>query len=326
MAPEGAGGEGRSSGRPLVNACYATADDNHADCCCCCCCCCSRSCCCATDAATVEASNSDWGNGEAPGGCARGVQQQQQQQCCCCRNEHSCCHSHACKEEHMPAPICMHHCEERPSTYSRNSEKDQCRCSAPTADATAAADATPACASLNSSCGHRTPSQEAQEETCCSSSPSSCSSSCSSYNAGCGATNCIMSESLRPRRICICMVSDFFFPSLGGVEMHIYELSVRLARKGKKNEDNSNSCQQLLCRCLNCFYSFVYLSCSGFKVVVVTHAIDGRHGIRYLTEGIKVYYLPITCFHDRSTLVTFFTTLPLIRCLYTPILKTKRTT
>lgn len=52
---------------------------------------------------------------------------------------------------------------------------------------------------------------------------------------------------------------------------------------------------------------------SGFKVVVVTHAIDGRHGIRYLTEGIKVYYLPITCFHDRSTLVTFFTTLPLIR-------------
>ncbi|CDI78323.1 phosphatidylinositolglycan class A protein, putative [Eimeria acervulina] len=66
--------------------------------------------------------------------------------------------------------------------------------------------------------------------------------------------------------------------------MHIYELSVRLARK-------------------------------GFKVVVVTHAIDGRHGIRYLTEGIKVYYLPITCFHDRSTLVTFFTTLPLIRTI-----------
>lgn len=34
------------------------------------------------------------------------------------------------------------------------------------------------------------------------------------------------------RRICICMVSDFFFPSLGGVEMHIYELSLRLARRG----------------------------------------------------------------------------------------------
>lgn len=101
---------------------------------------------------------------------------------------------------------------------------------------------------------------------------------------GCGSTNCIMTSSIRPKRLCICMVSDFFFPSLGGVEMHIYELSVRLARK-------------------------------GFKVVVVTHAIDGRHGIRYLTEGIKVYYLPITCFHDRSTLLTFFTTLPLIRTI-----------
>ncbi|CDI78905.1 phosphatidylinositolglycan class A protein, putative [Eimeria praecox] len=54
---------------------------------------------------------------------------------------------------------------------------------------------------------------------------------------------------------------------------------------------------------------------SGFKIIVVTHAIDGRHGIRYLTEGIKVYYLPITCFHDRSTLVTFFATLPLIRTI-----------
>lgn len=60
-------------------------------------------------------------------------------------------------------------------------------------------------------------------------------------------------------------------------------------------------------------YLFFSLLASGFKVVVVTHAIDGRHGVRFLTEGLKVYYLPITCFHDRSTLVTFFTTLPLIR-------------
>ncbi|KAL8450458.1 hypothetical protein Emed_002546 [Eimeria media] len=52
-----------------------------------------------------------------------------------------------------------------------------------------------------------------------------------------------------------------------------------------------------------------------FKVIVLTHAIDGRHGIRFLTEGIKVYYLPLTCFHDRSTLITFFTTLPLIRTI-----------
>lgn len=39
-------------------------------------------------------------------------------------------------------------------------------------------------------------------------------------------------ENRLQRRVCICMVSDFFFPSLGGVEMHIYELSLRLARRG----------------------------------------------------------------------------------------------
>lgn len=58
------------------------------------------------------------------------------------------------------------------------------------------------------------------------------SSSCSLLE-GCGSTDCIMADCLRPKRLCICMVSDFFFPSLGGVEMHIYELSVRLARKGE---------------------------------------------------------------------------------------------
>lgn len=51
--------------------------------------------------------------------------------------------------------------------------------------------------------------------------------------SGCGSTSCIMAAGVRPKRLCICMVSDFFFPSLGGVEMHIYELSVRLARKGE---------------------------------------------------------------------------------------------
>ncbi|KAL8436726.1 hypothetical protein Efla_002158 [Eimeria flavescens] len=133
-------------------------------------------------------------------------------------------------------------------------------------------------------CSSRELHVENEEEAAAAAKPAAADAAISHAPDGCGSPHCIMTESLRPRRICICMVSDFFFPSLGGVEMHIYELSVRLARK-------------------------------GFKIIVLTHAIDGRHGIRYLTEGIKVYYLPLTCFHDRSTLVTFFSTLPLIRTI-----------
>ncbi|XP_057708256.1 phosphatidylinositol N-acetylglucosaminyltransferase subunit A isoform X2 [Corythoichthys intestinalis] len=67
----------------------------------------------------------------------------------------------------------------------------------------------------------------------------------------------------------ICMVSDFFYPNMGGVESHIYLLSQRLIEK-------------------------------GHKVVIVTHAYGHRKGIRYLTNGLKVYYLPLQVFTDHS--------------------------
>lgn len=35
-------------------------------------------------------------------------------------------------------------------------------------------------------------------------------------------------------RHCICMVCDFFYPRLGGVEMHIWSLSHALLRLGYK--------------------------------------------------------------------------------------------
>ena len=35
-------------------------------------------------------------------------------------------------------------------------------------------------------------------------------------------------------RLKICMVSDFFHPGLGGVEMHIYQLSECLLQRGHK--------------------------------------------------------------------------------------------
>ncbi|XP_064642386.1 phosphatidylinositol N-acetylglucosaminyltransferase subunit A-like [Lineus longissimus] len=80
----------------------------------------------------------------------------------------------------------------------------------------------------------------------------------------------------------ICMVSDFFYPNMGGVESHIYQLS-----------------QCLVAR--------------GHEVVIVTHVYGDRKGVRYLTNGIKVYYLPLQPFYNQCILPTLFVAFPLIR-------------
>ena len=59
----------------------------------------------------------------------------------------------------------------------------------------------------------------------------------------------------------ICFVSDFFYPSVGGVEMHQYQLA-------------------------QCLMEL------GHKVIVATKSYNNRQGIRYLPNGLKVYYLP----------------------------------
>jgi phosphatidylinositol glycan class A protein len=58
-----------------------------------------------------------------------------------------------------------------------------------------------------------------------------------------------------PVRPVVAMVSDFFYPGLGGVEMHIYQLS----------------------QCLTNL---------GYKVIVITHFRGNRHGVRYMTNGM----------------------------------------
>ena len=55
----------------------------------------------------------------------------------------------------------------------------------------------------------------------------------------------------------VLMISDFFYPNVGGVEGHMYHLGQRLTQR-------------------------------GHKVIIVTHAYGQRIGIRYLTAGIKV--------------------------------------
>ena len=86
----------------------------------------------------------------------------------------------------------------------------------------------------------------------------------------------------RKKRLCIAMLTDFFYPGLGGVEMHIYQLSQCLIER-------------------------------GFKVVVITHYREDRQGVRYMTNGLKVYYLPFTPFFDHVTLPTLIALFPLLR-------------
>lgn len=80
----------------------------------------------------------------------------------------------------------------------------------------------------------------------------------------------------------IAMVSDFFFPQPGGVESHIYQLSSKLMDR-------------------------------GHKVIIITHAYDGRTGIRYLTNGIKVYHVPFFVIYRSTTFPTVFSFFPMFR-------------
>lgn len=91
--------------------------------------------------------------------------------------------------------------------------------------------------------------------------------------------------SVPSRKHSICMVSDFFYPNMGGVESHIYQLSQCLIEK-------------------------------GHKVVIATHAYGKRKGVRYLTNGLKVYYLPLQVMYNQSTATTCFHSLPLLRCVF----------
>ncbi|KAL8636753.1 MAG: hypothetical protein Q9228_005887 [Teloschistes exilis] len=80
----------------------------------------------------------------------------------------------------------------------------------------------------------------------------------------------------------IAMVSDFFFPQPGGVESHIYQLSTKLIDL-------------------------------GHKVVIITHAYKGRTGVRYLTNGLKVYHVPFFVIYRESTMPTVFSFFPIFR-------------
>ncbi|CCD27309.1 phosphatidylinositol N-acetylglucosaminyltransferase SPT14 NDAI_0K01180 [Naumovozyma dairenensis CBS 421] len=80
----------------------------------------------------------------------------------------------------------------------------------------------------------------------------------------------------------IAMVCDFFYPQLGGVEFHIYHLAQNLISQ-------------------------------GHSVVIITHQYKDRIGVRYLTNGLKVYHVPFWVMCKETTFSTVFSTFPIIR-------------
>ncbi|KAF2466383.1 glycosyltransferase family 4 protein [Lindgomyces ingoldianus] len=80
----------------------------------------------------------------------------------------------------------------------------------------------------------------------------------------------------------IAMISDNFFPQPGGVESHMYQLSSKLIDR-------------------------------GHKVIIITHAYSGRTGVRYLTNGLKVYHVPFFVIYRETTFPTVFSFFPIFR-------------
>ncbi|ORZ29381.1 hypothetical protein BCR44DRAFT_1451421 [Catenaria anguillulae PL171] len=89
------------------------------------------------------------------------------------------------------------------------------------------------------------------------------------------------------------LASDFFFPNIGGIESHLYCLA-----------------QELILR--------------GHKVIILTHTYTNRNkpspylpntrvGVRWLTNGLKVYYIPVVTFSSQATLPALFGSLAFFR-------------
>lgn len=54
----------------------------------------------------------------------------------------------------------------------------------------------------------------------------------------------------------------------------------------------------------------------GHKVIIITHSYGDRKGIRYMTNGLKVYYLPIKVFYNQCILPTMICNIPILRNIF----------
>jgi hypothetical protein len=88
----------------------------------------------------------------------------------------------------------------------------------------------------------------------------------------------VASQAEKPRqfnRLRIALVSDFFVPNLGGVEMHMYNVGQCLMELGHK------------------------------VIVVTTSYADERVGVRYLSNGMKVYHIPTINMYSQTSVPPF---------------------
>jgi len=95
-------------------------------------------------------------------------------------------------------------------------------------------------------------------------------------------------NSNKHRRYNICMVSDFCYPGFGGVESHLMSLCMGLLKL-------------------------------GHHVIIITKSFGDRHGVRYMTNGVKIYYLPVLTIDTASgkaTLPLLYGMFPIYRQIW----------
>ncbi|KAF4563701.1 hypothetical protein EYR36_002940 [Pleurotus pulmonarius] len=109
-------------------------------------------------------------------------------------------------------------------------------------------------------------------------------------------------ENGKMERMSIAMISDFFYPVVGGVENHIYMLSANLIQRGHKVP--------------YILEIQAILTMTQAQVIVITHSHPpDRVGIRWLSPSLKVYYIPFPAIASSATLPNFFTFLPYFRTI-----------
>ena len=91
----------------------------------------------------------------------------------------------------------------------------------------------------------------------------------------------------------VCLVSDFFHPHLGGVEQHQYSIAQALIARGHR----------------------VIVVTGTYPSTSSSTASGARQGVRWLCNGLKVYYCPQLAFHAQASLPTLYAFLPLFRAI-----------
>ena len=107
-----------------------------------------------------------------------------------------------------------------------------------------------------------------------------------------------MDKKINKSQLSILLISDFFYPKVGGVEVHIYQLAVSLIRLGCKVTVLTHHRKDR----------------QGIKyITVLTHHRKDRQGIKYMGNGIKVYFTPLMTLYDDSSIPILLGALKILR-------------